>query len=128
MPSARLVSLRRAKNRSAPATASEMPTARPPRALQRHFILGTMVSAAAVCTLANTVAGVSVVLATLMVAEGIVPPCASQLVNCGTMAMTRPATTDQQREHLHGVLLGGRSAGHSTVMWPSFTPMLHVNG
>ena len=67
-------------------------------------------------------------LATIVVAVGIVPPCASQLVNCGAMAMTRPAITISMASTFIGVLLGGwRGWPSVTVMWPSFTPMLHVN-
>ena len=101
--------------------------------------MGTIVSAAVVCTLANTVAGA--VLATMVLAMGMVPPCASQLVNCGAMAMTRPAMTSSMASTFTHVLGGpggvrdcadggdtvNAGQGHSTVMWPSFTPMLHVN-
>ena len=86
MPTTRLVSLRRLKNKRAPSATRDTPTTMPPRAVHRHFIFVTGAAGAAVESLAMPVPEDAVM-------PGIVPPCASQFVNCGAMARTRPAIT-----------------------------------
>ena len=90
-------------------------------------MLVTIMSQTVVCMLAKAVAGGSVESGADATPMGIVPPCASQSVSCGATATTRPAITIRMASTSSGPFAERGGVLHSTVMMPSFTPMLHVN-
>jgi hypothetical protein len=84
---ARRDSFLRAKNRNAPITMSGMPTANSARAVQKHLVVHATLALvdAVLCIDAFAIAALDVEVA-------VVLPY-SQLVNCGSIAMTRPRPT-----------------------------------